>query len=141
MGTGAIRFRTGYRPGRWLRPTRSKCGTQGTTTGTVTDSEGHYTLKVPASGGTLVYTFIGRVAQSVEIGSRNTIDLQLAQDASQLQEVVVSAGGIVVQKRELGNMATTVKSADIVQGKSVNPVAGLQGKVPGLFDQCSKLWC
>lgn len=106
---------------------------KGTTTGTVTDSEGRYTLSVPASGGTLVFTFIGRVAQSVEIGARNTIDLQLAQDASQLQEVVVSAGGITVQKKELGNMATTVKSVDIVQGKSVNPVAGLQGKVPGLL--------
>jgi hypothetical protein len=35
-----------------------------------------------------------------------------------LNEVVVTAGGLTVQRRELGNQATTVKASDITQGKS-----------------------
>jgi TonB-dependent SusC/RagA subfamily outer membrane receptor len=57
----------------------------------------------------------------------------MEQEVTQFNEVVITAGGLVVQKRELGNMATTVKSTDITQGKSQNAVAGLQGKVPGLL--------
>lgn len=106
---------------------------KGTTTGTVTDSEGKYSLSVPAAGGTLVFTFIGLTTQEVEIGQRSAVDVQMASDFTQLSEVVVTAGGLTVQRRELGNQATTVKASDITQGKASNVVAGLSGKVPGLL--------
>jgi TonB-linked SusC/RagA family outer membrane protein len=106
---------------------------KGTTTGTGTDAEGRYSIAVPSTGGTLVFTFIGLKSKDVEVGSRTTVDVQLEQEVTQFNEVVITAGGLVVQKRELGNMATTVKSTDITQGKSQNAVAGLQGKVPGLL--------
>jgi TonB-linked SusC/RagA family outer membrane protein len=106
---------------------------KGTTTGTVTDADGNFTLSVPTGKETLSFTFIGLATQEVAINSRSRVDVTMAQDVQQLTEVVVTAGGIAVQKKSLGNMATTVKTADITQGKSVNPVAGLQGKVPGLL--------
>jgi TonB-linked SusC/RagA family outer membrane protein len=106
---------------------------KGTTTGTATDVEGRYSISVPSTGATLVFSFIGLKSQEVEVGTRTSVDLQMESDVAQLNEVVVTAGGLVVQKRELGNMATTVKSGDITQGKSSNAVAGLQGKVPGLL--------
>lgn len=106
---------------------------KGTTVGSVTDADGRYSISVPSTGGTLVFSFIGLKSQELEVGTRNTVDLQMSQDIAQLNEVVITAGGLVVQRRELGNMATTVKSIDITQGKSQNPVAGLQGKVPGLL--------
>jgi TonB-linked SusC/RagA family outer membrane protein len=106
---------------------------KGTTNGTGTDAEGNYTINVPASGGTLVYSFIGLTTQEVEIGAKTKIDVKMASDVTQLNEVVVTAGGLVVQRRELGNMATTVSANDITQGKASNAVAGLQGKVPGLL--------
>ena len=106
---------------------------KGTTKGTVSDSDGNYTLAVPSGNETLTFTFIGLLTQEVAIGGRNRVDVSMSQDVQQLTEVVVTAGGLVVQKKELGNMATTVKATDITQGKSVNPVAGLQGKVPGLL--------
>jgi TonB-linked SusC/RagA family outer membrane protein len=106
---------------------------KGTTKGTVSDSDGNYTLAVPSGNETLTFTFIGLLTQEVAIGGRNRVDVSMAQDVQQLTEVVVTAGGLIVQKKELGNMATTVKASDISQGKSVNPVAGLQGKVPGLL--------
>ena len=106
---------------------------KGTTTGTVTDGNGGYTISVPSGSQTLTFTFIGYATQDVAIGSRNSVDVVLVEDIKQLSEVVVTAAGILVQKRELGNMATTVKATDITQGKTANPVAGLQGKVPGLL--------
>jgi len=106
---------------------------KGTTTGTGTDADGRYSIAVPSTGGTLVFTFIGLKSQEVEVGAKTTVDVSLEQEVTQFNEVVITAGGLVVQKRELGNMATTVKSTDITQGKSQNAVAGLQGKVPGLL--------
>jgi TonB-linked SusC/RagA family outer membrane protein len=106
---------------------------KGTTTGSVTDADGNYRLAVPQAGGTLVFTFIGLTTVEEPIGTRSTIDLQMSSDITQLNEVVVTAGGLVVQRRELGNQSTTVSAVDITQGKSQNAVAGLQGKVAGLL--------
>lgn len=106
---------------------------KGTTTGTATDADGRYTISIPASGGTLAFSFIGLKSQEVEVGTRSSVDVGMEQEVTQFNEVVITAGGLVVQKRELGNMATTVKATDITQGKSQNAVAGLQGKVPGLL--------
>src|SRR5687768_16571881 len=61
---------------------------KGTTNGAVTDAEGNYTLSVPATGGTLVFTFIGLKSEEAEIGSRSVLDLQMASDVTQLSEVV-----------------------------------------------------
>jgi|JI61114C2RNA_FD_contig_121_20926_length_6511_multi_12_in_0_out_0_4 TonB-linked SusC/RagA family outer membrane protein len=106
---------------------------KGTTNGSVTDGNGNYKLSVPNSGGVLSFSFIGFLTREVEIGSKSTIDIQLESDVQQLSEVVVSAGGLIVQKKELGNFTTTVKASDITAGKTSNAVAGLQGKVPGLL--------
>ncbi|MGC4021342.1 MAG: SusC/RagA family TonB-linked outer membrane protein [Cyclobacteriaceae bacterium] len=106
---------------------------KGTINGTVTDAEGNYKLTVPSSGGTLVFSFIGFETQEVAIGERSVIDLSLGNDVTQLSEVVVTvAGGIQAKQKELGS-ANTVINADVLSvGKSINAVAGLQGKVPGL---------
>jgi TonB-linked SusC/RagA family outer membrane protein len=106
---------------------------KGTTNGAVTDSDGNYKISVPSSGGTLTFSFIGYKTMDIVIGDRATVDVQLESDVQQLSEVVVTAGGLTVQKRELGSYATTVKATDITQGKSSNIAAGLSGKVPGLL--------
>ncbi len=64
---------------------------KGTTITTVTDVQGNYLIKVPGSGGTLIFSFIGLKTQEIAIGSKNRIDVSLSQDASQLSEVVVTA--------------------------------------------------
>ncbi|GIL23530.1 MAG: SusC/RagA family TonB-linked outer membrane protein [Bacteroidota bacterium] len=105
---------------------------KGTGSGTATDLDGKYTIQVPA-GATLVFTSIGFKSQEIVVGSRTTIDVQMTLEVSQLNEVVVTAGGLVVQRRELGNQATTIKATDLTQGKASNVAAGLAGKVPGLL--------
>ncbi|MBA4055153.1 MAG: SusC/RagA family TonB-linked outer membrane protein, partial [Marivirga sp.] len=105
---------------------------KGTTTGTVTDAEGNYTLSVPADGGTLVFTFIGSKTVEEVIGGRSTIDIKMETDVTQLTEVVVTAQGIERDERSLGYALQTVKGGDIAQRSEPNLLNTLQGKLAGV---------
>jgi Ca-activated chloride channel family protein len=105
---------------------------KGTATGTQTDADGKYSINVPEGSATLVFSFIGLKTKEVKIDKSNIIDVVLEPDATVLNEVIVVAGGITVQRRELGNQATTVNAADVTQGYSQKAMAGLSGKTPGL---------
>jgi Ca-activated chloride channel family protein len=63
---------------------------KGTTVGTATNDKGKYSIAVPASGGTLVFSFIGLQSKEVKIGTRSVIDISLSLDAAQLHEAVVT---------------------------------------------------
>uniref|UniRef100_UPI0030EDF2ED carboxypeptidase-like regulatory domain-containing protein n=1 Tax=uncultured Cyclobacterium sp. TaxID=453820 RepID=UPI0030EDF2ED len=66
---------------------------EGTSVGTVTDFDGNYTLDAE-EGNVLVYSFVGFESQRRTVGNSNVIDIQMIQDASSLEEVVVTAFGI-----------------------------------------------
>lgn len=66
---------------------------KGTATGTVTDGSGLYSIKVPSSGGTLVFSFIGLQTKEVKIGSANMLNVTLSLDVTQLSEVVTTGYG------------------------------------------------
>lgn len=66
---------------------------KGTTTGTVTDADGNYTLTVPNKRGVLIFSFIGLKTLAINIGTSNRIDVHLALDPTQLNEVVVTGYG------------------------------------------------
>lgn len=104
---------------------------KGTTTGAVTDIDGNYKLSVPASGGTLIFSFIGLESQEVEIGSRSVIDVAMESDAEQLSEVVVTGFG-EREKAEYTGSITQVGTEGI-ENRPVNTIDQvLQGSVPGL---------
>src|SRR4051812_41461257 len=50
---------------------------KGTTVGTVTDADGSYTLTVPGSGSTLVFSFIGLMTKEISIGQNAVLDVDL----------------------------------------------------------------
>ncbi|HEY0743157.1 MAG TPA: SusC/RagA family TonB-linked outer membrane protein [Chryseosolibacter sp.] len=105
---------------------------KGTTNGAVTDAEGAFSLSVPASGGTLVFTFIGLKSQEVEIGARTTVDVQMEQDATQLSEVVVTALGVKREAKTLPYAAQTVTSEKLNITRANNLNDALAGKVSGV---------
>lgn len=105
---------------------------KGTANGTATDADGKYSLSVPASGATLVFSFIGLKAQEIEVGGRTTIDVSLALDATELSEVVVTALGIERNKNELGYAAQQISGEKISQARGVNVVNSISGKVSGV---------
>lgn len=105
---------------------------KGTTNGVVTDFDGNYQLSVPASGGMLVFSFIGFSTQEIVIGERTVIDLQMGMDIQQLTEVVVTAQGIERDRKALGYASTTISADDISNKPEPDLGRALQGRTPGL---------
>lgn len=98
-----------------------------------TGSDGKFSFRVAAAGKTLVVSYLGFSTQEVSIpASGNVGTVRLAVDAQSLNEVVITAGGVTIQRREQGNQATTVKAVELTQGKPLNVAAALSGKVAGL---------
>ncbi len=100
--------------------------------GMATGVDGKFSLRVPNAGRTLVISYLGYTSIEVPISSTNLGTIKLAADAQTLNEVVVTAGGVSIQRREQGNQSTTIKSEELVQGKAFNVASALSGKVAGL---------
>ena len=105
---------------------------KGTTVGTTTDLDGSYELLVPADGNTLVFSFVGMVTQEVEIGGRGVINISMAQSATALDEVVVTALGISREKKSLGYAVQEISGDAVSEVRETNFVQSLSGKVSGV---------
>ncbi|MCX8490854.1 MAG: SusC/RagA family TonB-linked outer membrane protein [Cyclobacteriaceae bacterium] len=106
---------------------------KGTTNGSVTDADGKYSLSIPSSGGSLVFSFIGLKTTEIEIGDRTVVDIQLELDVTQLSEVIVTGAlGLQKQAKELGYAASTIKSSELTQAKAVDVAQSLNGKISGV---------
>lgn len=103
-----------------------------TNTGTTTDSNGNYTLQVPANGKTLVFSFIGYARQEVEIGNRSVINIQLEEDIFSLAEIVVVGYGTSTEKQLTGSVSS-VKGADLIALNPTRVDQALQGQVAGVM--------
>jgi iron complex outermembrane receptor protein len=104
---------------------------QGTTTGTMSDAGGNYTINVPGPETVLVFSFISYTTQAITVGTQATIDVVLAPAMSALNEVVVTGYG-TQKKREVTSSITSVKSDEFNKGSVNSPVALIEGKVSGL---------
>ena len=72
---------------------------KGTALGTTTDKDGKYSITCPvAEGLTLLYSFVGMKTQEVEVKGRTQIDIVLEEEATEIDEVVVT--GIYTRKKE-----------------------------------------
>jgi len=107
---------------------------KGSTIGTTTDSDGHFTIQVPEDdkSATLVFSFIGFASQEILVGGKTTIDVPLETDMTQLGEVVVTALGISREKKALGYATATVTSDQITAAGNTNFASALYGKAPGV---------
>lgn len=107
---------------------------KGSTTGTTTDSDGHFTIQVPEgdNNAILVFSFIGFASQEIQVGGRTTIDVPLETDMTQLGEVVVTALGISRDKKALGYATSTVSGDQINAVGNTNFASALYGKAAGV---------
>jgi Ca-activated chloride channel family protein len=78
---------------------------KGTRTGAVSQGDGTYQLQVPAAGGTLIFSFIGYLPQKVKIGASDVVNVQMKEDVTALQEVVITAYGIQERRDAVGAVA------------------------------------
>ena len=93
----------------------------------VTDIDGNFRLKV-APGATLVISYIGYTAQ--ELPAQNGMQVVLKEDATELAEVVV-VGYQIQRKADLTGAVGVVETKDF-KASTTDPMASLQGKVPGM---------
>src|SRR4030042_3940572 len=103
----------------------------GTLNGTITDNDGTYSLPVAGSNSKLYFSYIGYLSAEVVVGSQTTIDISLAEDILQLDEIVVIGYG-TVKKRDLTGAVSSVKSQEITLAPVVSAVEAIQGRVAGL---------
>lgn len=103
---------------------------KGTTTGTITDLDGAYSLQVPENV-TVVFSYIGYKPQEVVVGTQSVINVDLAVDGENLDEVVVVGYG-VMRKSDLTASITSVKGEELTIKATTNPAEALQGRVAGV---------
>ncbi|CAH0999877.1 TonB-dependent receptor P3 [Neolewinella maritima] len=105
----------------------------GTTSGTVTDIDGNFTLEVPANTETMTISYTGFETMSVPvIVGQKVYDITMLEGSTSLDEVVVTAQGIERQKRELGYSVATISGDEVGTVRETNVVNSLQGKVSGV---------
>ncbi|RYY25299.1 MAG: SusC/RagA family TonB-linked outer membrane protein, partial [Sphingobacteriaceae bacterium] len=104
---------------------------KGTTTGTVTDANGGFSIRVPNDNSVLVFSFIGFLSQEVVVKGQTVLNITLLEAAKSLNEVVVVGYG--QQSR-----ATVTSAITKVEGKSIanqpvsTPGEALAGLAPGV---------
>jgi len=105
---------------------------KGTTTGTITDGNGNYSISNVPENATLQFSFVGMKTQEFVVGNKTTINITLVEDAIGLEEVV--AVGYGTQKK--GNLTGSIASVKS-ESLSIAPVAStsntLAGRLPGLI--------
>ncbi len=102
----------------------------GTTRGTTTDVAGYYEIAAAADA-SLTFSYLGLQTQTVAVAGRTVVDVVLAADSEQIEEVVVQAFG-VAKKEAFTGSAATIKSDDLAKTQSSSVANALQGKVAGL---------
>ncbi len=104
---------------------------KGTTQGVSSNAEGKFSISA-AKGSVLIFRYIGFQTQEVTVGTSNTINVVLADESNNLNEVVVTALGIQREKKSLGYAVQEVKGESLVEAREPNVVNTLSGKVSGL---------
>ena len=105
---------------------------QGTTNGTVTGTDGTYSLKVPSGQAVLTFSSLGYQTQTVTVpASQSQVNVTLEDDAMTLEETVVVGYG-VQKKVNLTGAITQVESKALENRSAHNLTTMLQGSVPGL---------
>lgn len=103
---------------------------KGTTNGNVTDFDGNYTLTGPGNS-TLVFSFVGMKTQEVPVNMRAVINVVLAPELTDIDEVVVVGYG--TQKKSLVTGAISKVSSDELKKTSdMRVTQALQGKTAGV---------
>jgi len=108
---------------------------QGTTTGTVTDVDGVFTLAVPGDG-VLEFTFVGMQNVIEPVNGRTSINIAMAPEAIGLEEVVAIGYG-TQKKVNITGAVASVQSEELEKVTTVNSTQLLQGQVAGLITKQS----
>lgn len=105
---------------------------KGTTNGTMTDMDGHFTLEGVKKGHIIQISFIGFATQDIPYTGQTALNVKLEEDAQKLDEVVVTALGMKRDKKALGYAMQELKGDELLSSREPNLANSLSGKVSGL---------
>lgn len=104
---------------------------KGTSRGSTTDAEGVFTMSAPANT-TIVVSFIGFKTIELETGTKTSFEILLEEDATQFNEIVVTALGIAREKKALGYSVQEVSGKALTQARETNLINSLSGRLAGV---------
>ncbi|MEL6639274.1 MAG: carboxypeptidase-like regulatory domain-containing protein, partial [Bacteroidota bacterium] len=107
---------------------------KGKTLGTITDFNGRYSLEVPGTTATLLFSYIGYATVEQEVSSNDpSVSITLSDEATLLDEVVVTGLASSVKRSNLANAVATVNSQELTGITTQQTVDGaLYGKMTGV---------
>ncbi|TKG93985.1 TonB-dependent receptor [Puteibacter caeruleilacunae] len=105
---------------------------KGTVQGTVTDMDGNFVLKDVAETSTVVFSFVGMIPQEIAVGSKNTFQVTLKEDAIGLEEVVAIGYG-TKKKVNLTGAVASVSGSELEKLPTSNITNSIAGRISGVF--------
>ncbi|KKB49751.1 SusC/RagA family TonB-linked outer membrane protein [Parabacteroides sp. HGS0025] len=105
---------------------------KGTTNGTMTDMDGHFTLEGVKKGDIIQISFMGFATQDIPYTGQTTLNVKMQEDTQKLDEVVVTALGMKRDKKALGYAMQELKGDELLSSREPNLANSLSGKVSGL---------
>lgn len=105
---------------------------KGTTIGTSTDASGNYTLTAPSESDTLVFSFVGFETQQIPINGRSTINVEMAPETVEGEELVVVGYGTQEQQDVTGSVSS-VSADELNQVPVSDPASALRGRAAGVM--------
>jgi len=104
----------------------------GTQNGTVTDSNGEFSLTVAGSDVQLRVSFIGFQPQTIALDGRSELTIALERTVGELDGLVVTAFGVEREQRSLGYSVSEIDAEPMASTRSTNLADNLSGQVAGL---------
>jgi len=103
---------------------------KGSSQGTISDINGKFSFNVTKPA-TLIFSYIGYLAQNVQVTNQNTLTINLLQDAKKLNEVIVVGYGTVKRANVVGSISKI--NADAIENRPITRVEqALQGQMAGV---------
>jgi len=102
---------------------------KGTTTGTVTNVNGNFSINVPSANATLVISYVGM--KTVEVAATNNMVVKLESATQVLDEILAVAYGSTTKKSFTG-AAASIKGEKLTKIETSNVTKALEGVVPGV---------
>ena len=105
---------------------------KGQTLGTITDMNGKFSIPVPAGSKVLIFSFIGLKSQEITLGSNTTLNVVMASETVDVEEVVVVGFGTQKKVNLTGAVAAVKIDEKLTNRALTNLSSGMSGLVPGL---------
>jgi len=105
---------------------------QGTTRGTVSDMDGNYSIEVPDGEAVLMFSYISYLTQEIPVGEQTVINVSMAIDPTELEEVIVIGYG-TQKKSDLTGSVSVVNVEEMNKSNFITVDQALQGRSAGVY--------